>query len=136
MGGVLISATLLGGMVASASDTDTSSSTEQSSNSTNNTTPSITVEDKQVTTTKDTALYQDTSLSKSTTVEAGSIYKVTGSLQISGEQYYQVSYKNQLFYIKASDVTDFKKVTIKKKLISGVKEWNYYKNFDWKLREK
>lgn len=123
-------------MVASASDTDTSSSTEQSSNSTNNTTPSITVEDKQVTTTKETALYQDTSLSKSTTVEAGSIYKVTGSLQISGEQYYQVSYKNQLFYIKASDVTDFKKVTIKKKLISGVKEWNYYKNFDWEVKGK
>lgn len=133
---VLIPTVLLVGMVANTSYANTISSTEHFSSSINSTKSSIRAVNKQVTTTKETALYLDASLSKSTMVEAGSIYQVTGSLQIGSENYYQVLYKDQSFYVKASDVTDFKKVIIKKRLISGVKEWNYYKNFDWKVKGK
>lgn len=144
IGSLLVSTALLAAGTAKAEEvssntssssttvtTDSSNQTGTTDSSSQTTVTDIQSVDKKVTLTNKTMFYADETLTAGTEVNAGTVYQTTASCKINGESYYQVSRQGKTGYIKASEAKDLKKVTIKQKLLSGAKEWSYYKNFDW-----
>lgn len=144
IGSLLVSTALLAAGTAKAEEvssnassssttvtTDSSNQTGTTDSSSQTTVTDIQSVDKKVTLTNKTMFYADETLTDGTEVNAGTVYQTIASCKINGESYYQVSRQGKSGYIKASDAKDLKKVTIKQKLLSGAKEWSYYKNFDW-----
>lgn len=96
------------------------------------------VEKKQMVATKSAPLYKDETLADTIggDTSANQVYQVKGSRTINGDLYYLVQRKGVEGYVKADTMAAFKKTSIKPKLLTAVKEYSYYRNFEWSVKGK
>ena len=122
------SSTTNSSITTNSSDTTESSTTT----STDQMMTDIKDENIRVIVTKQAPLYKEESLkTKVTTTTIDHVYKASKSGMVNGKKYYYITRKTTSGWVEASAVKHFTKTAIKEAQFTGIKEYNYYSEFDW-----